>query len=76
MENFPTIYNEKNEIFKTKNSWEYFFENLNKIKLEEVYQSKNVIITSNKFEKFFEKDLISEEIKTAFRENLKIKKKI
>ena len=76
MENFPTIYNEKNEIFKTKNSWEYFFENLNKIKLEEVYQSKNVIITSNKFEKFFEKDLISEEIKTAFRENLKIKKNL
>ena len=27
MENFPTIYNEINEIFKIKNSWEYYFEN-------------------------------------------------
>ncbi len=75
MENFPTIYNEKNQIFKTNNSWEYYFENLNETKLEEIYQSKNVIITSNKFEVFFEQDLISEEIKKTFRENLKIKKK-
>ncbi len=75
MENFPTIYNEKNKIFKTKNSWEYYFDNLSKFKLKEIYQSKNVIITSNRFEKYFEQDLISNEIKIAFRENLKIKNK-
>ena len=75
MENFPTIYNEYNEIFKTKNSWEYYFENLSSINLEEVYKSKNVIISSNNFENEFELDLISNEIKYEFKKNLKIKKK-
>ena len=75
MENFPTIYNETNEIFKIKNSWEYYFENFNNIKLTEVYKSKNVIITSNKFEINFELDLISNEIKEVFRKNLKLKYK-
>ena len=75
MENFPTIYNEINEIFKIKNSWEYYFENFDNTKLTEVYQSKNVIITSNKFETHFELDLISNEIKEVFRKNLKLKKR-
>ncbi len=73
MENFPTIYNEYNKIYKTKNSWEYYFNNFNNINLNEVYESKNVIITSNKFEVSFEKDLISDEAKKTFRQNLKIK---
>ncbi len=75
MKNFPNIYNEYKELFKTKNSWEYYFENLSNTSLEEVYKSKNVIISSNYFEKEFEVDLISNEIKYEFRKNLKIKKK-
>ena len=51
MENFPTIYNEKNSIKKNKNSWEYYFNSLNKYKLNDVYKSKNVIFTNNKFYK-------------------------
>ena len=49
MKNFPTIYSEKNMINKTNNSWKYYFESLNKYKLEDVYKSQRVIITSNRF---------------------------
>ena len=34
MENYPTLYNENKIIKKTKNSWEYYFENLNKYSLK------------------------------------------
>lgn len=53
MENFKTIYNEKKSIKNTNNAWEYYFQKLNKFSLEEVYQSKNVLITSDKFFNFF-----------------------
>ncbi len=53
MENFPTIYNEKIKFKNNLNAWNYYFKNLNKYSLEEVYKSKNVLITDNKFFKFF-----------------------
>jgi len=53
MDNFKTIYNEKKKIKNTNNAWEYYFEKLNKFSLEEVYKSKNVLITSDKFFHFF-----------------------
>ena len=42
MENFPTIYNEKERIFNTLNSWEYYFDPLSNFTLEEVYKSKSL----------------------------------
>ena len=74
MENFPTIYNENFVVNKIKNSWNYYFENLTDTSLNEVYKSKNVIITSNDFEPDFEKDFISDEIKEIFCNDLKIKR--
>ncbi len=53
MENFKTIYNEKKKIKNTYNAWEYYFKKLNNFSLEEVYKSKNVLITSDKFFHFF-----------------------
>jgi len=53
MENFHTIYNEKNNVRNNKNAWNYYFKNLNKFTLNEVYKSKNVLITDNKFFNFF-----------------------
>ena len=41
--------------------------------LSEVYESKNVIITSSNFETNFEKDLISDEIKKIFINEIKPK---
>jgi len=45
MENFPTVYNEKNLINKTHNSWEYYFYNFTKIK--DIYNNYNVIFSDN-----------------------------
>ena len=45
-ENFPTIYNTKNPINNSKNSWQYYFHQPSPYSLEEVYQSKNVFFSS------------------------------
>jgi hypothetical protein len=45
MENFPTVYNEKNLIYNTRNSWEYYFYNF--IKKKDIYNSYNVIFSNN-----------------------------
>ena len=47
MENFPTMYNEKN-LYNIKNVWELYFKKLNKYKLDDVYKSKNVFISYEK----------------------------
>ena len=75
MENFPTIYNERNPILNNFNAWEYYFENFSNHSLNEIYNSKNIIFTSNDFDDEFEKDLISDEIKEEFRNNIIVKKK-
>lgn len=73
MENFPTIYNEDNKIHDTFNAWEYFFENYTDISIDEIYQSKNVYITSNKLQSHFFKDTNNDDFKKFFKDNLKIK---
>ena len=40
MYNFEGFYNEINKVNKTLNSWEYYFNQTSKYKLEDVYQSK------------------------------------
>lgn len=47
MKNYLTVYNEKKKIFGTKNSWDYYFLPINQYKLNDVYQSKNVIFSEN-----------------------------
>jgi hypothetical protein len=46
MQNFITFYNEKKKINNSFNSWDYYFEKINKYKLKDIYQSKNVIFTT------------------------------
>lgn len=48
-ENFKTFYNTEDPINGTKNSWEYYFEQLSPYSLEEVYQSKNVLFCDGKY---------------------------
>ena len=53
MENFSSIYNERISFKNNFNAWNYYFENLNNYSLSQVYQSKNVLFTDNKFFNFF-----------------------
>ena len=48
-----TIYNEKYILNKTLNAWEYYFEQVSKNSIKDVYKSNKVIITDNKFYKKF-----------------------
>lgn len=72
MENFPTIYNENHKIKKIKNSWEYYFNSLNKYTLDEVYKSKNVIFTNNRFYKHMTHKIYSNKF-NEFKKIIKIK---
>ncbi len=79
MENFPTIYNEEKKFKNNRNAWSYYFENLNDFKLDEVYKSKNVLITNNKFFRFFsyniDKDLeMSKLLRSEIKPNRYLKK--
>ena len=74
MQNFPTIYNEKKKVEKTYNSWNYFFEPLNKISLNQVYKSKNVFFSSGQFESFMPVDMTERKI-SSFIKYIRIKKK-
>jgi hypothetical protein len=49
MDNYTTIYNENKKICSTYNSWEYYYEQISPYSLDEVYKSKNIIITSSTF---------------------------
>ena len=73
MENFTTIYNEKEKIDNTYNAWEYYFEKLNKYSLKEVYKSQNVILTNE----FYQDNMLHDIYKKDFFKYLrkiKIKK--
>ena len=48
MENFVTVYNDKNKINNSLNAWNYYFKNISKYKLNEVYKSKNVYFSNDK----------------------------
>ena len=61
MQNFPSWYSEKNELFGTQNSWEYYFEQVSEYKLDEVYKSKSVIFTDNIYHKSFTRLIFEDE---------------
>ena len=48
MSNYYTLYNEKKSVKGVDNSWEYYFEPVSKYSLNDVYKSKNVIITDGR----------------------------
>ena len=77
MENFTTIYNERKKINGTKNAWEYYFKNLSNYKLKEIYQSKKVIFTDNKYHSNFVYDLEkNKELMKLFKQKILINKNI
>lgn len=75
MENYPTLYNENKIIKKTRNSWEYYFDNLNKYSLNEVYNSRNVFLSNPVFQKDMLIDITNKKIKNYLKK-IRIKKNI
>jgi len=76
MENYPTIYNENKIINHTKNSWLYYFEPVSKYSLHEVYRSKNVILSKNKFYESFTHEIFKSKILLKLSKKIIIKKYI
>jgi len=74
MENFPTIYNERQKINKTFNAWLYYFQPLNNYRLVEVYKSKNVIFCDNHLQKNMIYDMTNKKLKKFFNK-IKINEK-
>ena len=77
MKNYPTVYNEKEKIFGTYNSWEYYFEKLSNFTLDEVYKSKNILMTDNRFyrdKEFKNKITSSNLLLEILNKQIKIKK--
>ena len=58
MENFSNFYTENKKINNTRNVWEFFFSPISDYKLNEVYQSKNVLFSDDLFHKNMEKNYI------------------
>lgn len=44
MENYPTLYSEEVPVYGEKNAWNYYFENVGKISLEEAYASGRYVM--------------------------------
>ena len=74
MKNFTTIYNEKSKISDTYNSWEYYFKSINIYSLDEIYTSKNVIISSPKFQRNMFIDMADKRL-NKYIQQIKIKQK-
>lgn len=49
MENYLTLYSEKEIVDGTKNAWNYYFQNVGKISLEEAYKSRQYVLGNNKY---------------------------
>ena len=75
MENFTTIYNEKKKIDNSFNAWDYYFEKINKYELKDVYKSKRVIITKDKFFKEFDNTISNRKFQKIGLDYFKIKQK-
>ena len=75
MENFITIYNEEKKIDNSFNAWDYYFEKINKYELQDVYKSKRVIITKDKFFKQFHNTISNLKFQKISSNYFKIKKK-
>ena len=75
MQNFPTNYNQSKNLNNIKNVWELYFEKISKVKLEDIYNSKNVYFSKTKFKTDL-KDYENLKLRKLFFSKIKINKKI
>ncbi len=72
MENFPTIYNEKRSINKSRNAWNYYFDNRKNYNLKKILLNNKFIITSNRFSKSFSHTINTDQFRMLFKKYFKI----
>lgn len=78
MENYATLYQEEEPVNGTRNVWEYFFEqplDLNTGKrytLEEVYQSKNVVLGKADVQSMYDASLKKEVLEWQYEMSLRV----
>jgi hypothetical protein len=72
MQNFPTNYNQKNNINGVKNVWDLYFEPVSRFSLKQVYQSKCVFFSKSKFN-FGIQGYKKKSLKKMFDKYIKIK---
>jgi hypothetical protein len=75
MKYYATLYNQFNKIKNTKNAWKYFFKKLNNYSLEKVYKSKNVFLSSLRFEQNMSVDMTDNLLSKYFKK-IKIRESI
>ena len=75
MQNFPTNYNQIKNLNNIKNVWELYFEKISNVKLEDIYNSKNVYFSKTKFKTGI-KDYENLKLKKLYFSKIKINKKI
>tara|TARA_B100000780_G_scaffold268271_1_gene226063 strand:- start:695 stop:1669 length:975 start_codon:yes stop_codon:yes gene_type:complete len=75
MKYHPTLYNEEKVLFGTKNSWEYYFNKINKVNINNVYKSKNYIFCEEK-NIFTKNNKFHYSLKKIFTKNIKINNNI
>ena len=49
MENYPTLYSEGEPVDGTNNAWNYYFENIGNVGLDEVYASGRYVVGKDKY---------------------------
>ena len=76
MENFTTIYNERNKIYKTYNAWDYYFHQYSNKNLNKVYDEGNYILSDIKYIKNFVNRLDTDKTIIKLFKSIKIKKHI
>lgn len=82
MKNFPTHYSEHSKIYSTKNAWEYYFKQISKKKIDNIYKNKQkVFFAFNSYPKMFcqnfgDKKIFKEIKKKYIKLNSIIKKDI
>ncbi len=72
MENFQTIYNEKELIYNSKNAWNYYFDNKKNYNLKKIFKDNKFIISSSSFSKSFSHSIDNNEFRNLFKKYFKI----
>jgi hypothetical protein len=75
-QNFPCVYNDA-DVHSTSNAWEYYFEPINQITVEEVYESQRVFLSQPCYPAGYSYSITNEPaLREVYRKYIRIKNEI